>query len=73
MPTMDEKNTFSSRILEICSVDKLTCIEAIVEHCEKMGLEIEVASTLVNDVLKSKLYEEAQTLRYIERTSRLPV
>jgi hypothetical protein len=49
-------------------------IEAIVEDCKKTGLEIEVAATLVNANLKSKLTADAMDLNLLkEKGSRLPI
>ena len=49
-------------------------IEAIVEHCKQTGLEIEVAATLVNANLKSKLEGNAMDNNMLkEKGSRLPL
>ena len=49
-------------------------IEAIVEYCKQTGLEIEVAATLVNANLKSKLTANAMDLNLLkEKGSRLPI
>ncbi len=49
-------------------------IEAIVEYCKQTGLEIEVAATLVNANLKSKLTADAMDLNLLkEKGSRLPI
>jgi hypothetical protein len=73
MATRDEKNTFSAVILtkaERCEAD---CLDIIVQYCEEVGIEIETAASLINDVLKSKLMEEAQILRYLPRSAKLPI
>ena len=73
MPTREEKNNFSIMIMtraEECNTD---CLDAIVIYCEEIGLEMEVAATLVNDLLKAKLYDEAMDLNYIEKSSKLPL
>ena len=73
MPTRDEKNNFSIMIMtraEECNTD---CLDAIVTYCEEIGLEMEVAATLVNDLLKAKLHDEAMDLNYIEKFSKLPL
>jgi len=49
-------------------------IEAIVEYCKQTGLEIEVAATLVNANLKSKLEGDAMDNNMLkEKSSRLPL
>jgi hypothetical protein len=36
-------------------------------------LEVEIAATLLNETLKSKIESEAQQLRYLPRGSKLPL
>jgi hypothetical protein len=73
MATKDEKNNFSILIEEIAVRLNVPYIEAIINYCDENGLEPEIAGTLVNDVLKSKLEYEAQQLRYLSRGSSLPI
>jgi hypothetical protein len=73
MATADEKNRFSQDIIEISTTKRILCLEAITSYCEDNNLEIEVAATLINSVLKAKLEEEAQELRYLPRSARLPI
>jgi hypothetical protein len=49
-------------------------IEAIVEYCKETGLEIEVAASLCNSNLKSKLENDAMDHNMLkEKGSRLPI
>lgn len=49
-------------------------IEAIVEYCKKTELEIEVAVTLINANLRSKIESDAISLNLLkEKISRLPI
>ena len=48
-------------------------MDAMITYCDEIGLEVEVAAGLVNDVLLSKLEEQAQSLGYIERSAKLPI
>jgi hypothetical protein len=48
-------------------------MEAIVEYCNRTGMEIEVASTLVNKDLKAKIEIDAQELNMLPKTHRLPI
>jgi len=73
MATKDEKNNFSIEIEKIVKSKKLSYLEAITEYCSETGLEIEMAATLLNDVLKSKIKLEAEELRYLPKTSTLPI
>ena len=73
MATKDEKNNFSIAIEEIAAEHNVSYIEDVTLYCEQTGLEVELAATLVNDILKSKIRSEAQVLRYLPRTSKLPI
>jgi hypothetical protein len=73
MATRDEKNTFSQSIMESANNKHILCLEAIADYCEMNNLEIEVAAELVNDNLKARLEIEAQELRYLPRSARLPI
>ena len=73
MPTKEEKNNFSIQIESIVVKHKSSYIEAITIYCEQINLEVEVAASLLNDAIKSKIELEAQQLRYLPRSSRLPI
>jgi hypothetical protein len=72
MPTKDEMLKFAVAIEEIVGRTDYNHIEAIVEYCKQTGMEIEVASTLVNSNLKSKLETDAQDLNLLPKSNRLP-
>lgn len=75
MATKEEKNKFSSMILEKAKKcdSETPHIECIVEYCVENMLEEQLAKQLVNDVLYQKIEEEAQRVRYIKRSSKLPL
>ena len=74
MPTRDEMAKFAKAIDKLVSETDYNYIEAIVEYCKQTGLEIEVAATLVNANLKSKLTADAMDLNLLkEKGSRLPI
>jgi hypothetical protein len=73
MATKEEKNNFSIAIEEIALTRRVSYIEAITEYCDQIAMEVELAATLVNENLKSKIEAEAQQLRYLPRSSRLPI
>lgn len=73
MPTKDEKNNFSLQIEGVVTRHGLTYIEAITHHCESIGLEVEIAATLLNEVVKAKIEVEARNLRYLPKRSSLPI
>ena len=74
MPTKDEMAKFARAIDGLVANTDYNYIEAIVEYCQQTGLEIEVAATLVNANLKSKLTADAMDLNLLkEKGSRLPI
>ena len=74
MPTKDEMQKFAKEIEKIVSGTDYNYIEAIVEYCRKTGLEIEVASTLINSNLKSKIECNAIEFNLLKNKSpRLPI
>lgn len=73
MPTKNEISEFSMKILEMAEQENCTIMDAIVSLCEKTGMEIDVASSLVSTSLKSKLREEAESLNMLKKSSKLPL
>lgn len=72
-PSVEEIQNFSLMIENLASELSLDRLDAILHHCEKSGLELEVASTLLSNTLKSKIREESEKQNLIKKTSRLPV
>jgi hypothetical protein len=73
MPTKEEMFKFQEEIESIVSGTDYNYMEAIVEYCNRTGMEIEVASTLVNKDLKAKIEIDAQELNMLPKTHRLPI
>ena len=74
MPSKEEMSVFAKAIDEFVSRTDYTYIEAIVEYCNMTGLEIEVAATLINSNLKSKIENDAIDRNLLkEKSSRLPL
>ena len=74
MPTKDEMKNFAHNIERLVANTDYNYIEAIVEYCKQTGLEIEVAATLINSNLKSKIENNAMDLNLLKvKGSRLPI
>ena len=74
MPTKDEMKKFSFAIDSMVANTDYTYLEAIVEYCKETGLEIEVAATLINSNLKTKIEGQAMDLNLLkEKASKLPI
>lgn len=73
MPTKEEIKNFSLVIEQMALNLRCSKMDAIIHYCQEMGMEIEVASSLVSSNLKSKIREEAQELNMIKKNSKLPI
>jgi len=74
MPTKDEMAKFARSIEEFAASTKYNYIEAVVEYCKETGLEIEVAASLINSNLKSKIENVALDNNMLkEKGARLPI
>ena len=74
MPTKDEMKDFSLLIEKLAIDLRCSHIDAIIEHCKKTGLEIEVASTMVSPKLKSLIRDEAHGQNMLKKEgARLPI
>jgi len=73
MPTKNEISEFSDMIGKLSYTLGSTHMDAIVNHCESTGMEIDVASTLISPALKAKIREEAEDLNLMKKSSKLPL
>jgi hypothetical protein len=73
MPTKDEMFKFQQEIETLVAGTDYNYMEAIVEYCNLTGMEIELASTLVNKDLKAKIAIDAENLNMLPKASRLPI
>jgi hypothetical protein len=74
MATKDEMKKFAIAIEGLVANTDYTYLEAIVEYCKKTELEIEVAASLINANLKSKIELQASDLNLLKtKNSKLPI
>ena len=74
MPTKDEMAKFAKSIESLVASTDYNYIEAIVEYCKLTGLEIEIAASLINSNLNSKIEANAMDNNMLkEKGSRLPI
>jgi hypothetical protein len=74
MPTKDEMKKFAFAIDSMVANTDYTYLEAIVEYCRETGLEVEVAASLINSSLKSKIESEAMDQNMLKmKASKLPI
>jgi putative aminopeptidase FrvX len=75
MPTKDEQKKFAFAIDSLVANTDYNYIEAIVEYCKQTGLEIEMASKLINKTLKKKIEIDAMdnNMLKVKSSSKLPI
>jgi hypothetical protein len=73
MATKEEMLKFAKEIDSLVAETGFNYIDAIVEHCTRTGLEIEMAATLINSNLKAKIEYDAQELNMLPKTGKLPI
>lgn len=73
MPTKDEMFKFQQEIENLVAGTDYNYMEAIVEYCNLTGMEIELASSLVNKDLKAKIAIDAENLNMLPKAARLPI
>jgi hypothetical protein len=74
MPTKDEMKKFAFTIDSMIANTNYTYLEAILQYCKDTGLELEVAASLVNSNLKTKIESQAMEKNMLkEKSSKLPI
>jgi hypothetical protein len=74
MPTKDEMKKFAFTIDSMIANTNYTYLEAILQYCKDTGLELEVAASLVNSNLKTKIESPAMEKNMLkEKSSKLPI
>jgi len=74
MPTKEEMKSFAIQIERIVREKELNYIEAITHYCDRTGVELEIATKLIDKPLKAKIARVASDLHLIRRhKNRLPI
>ena len=64
---------YNSEIDEIVERTRMSYLDAMLYHADENGLESETVAGLINIKTKNKLREEAETLNFMPKTSKLPI
>lgn len=64
---------YNDEINGIVDSTKMSYLDAIMYHADENGLESETVAGLINVKTKNKLREEAETLHFMPKTSKLPI
>lgn len=74
MPTKDEMKKFAFAIDSMVANTDYTYLEAIIQYCKETGLELEVAASLINSSLKTKIESQAMESNMLKvKSSKLPI
>lgn len=65
----EEVLNFSLIVEQIASSKKIPYLEALILHCDNIGLEYEVAAKLISNKIKSKISTEAAALHLLPKSS----
>ena len=62
-------------IEEAVTKHKIGYIDAIVNYCERRGVEIEAVAAVIksNNKIKARLQEQAEELNYLPKRAKLPI
>ena len=64
---------YNDEINSIVETTKMSYLDAIMYHADENGLESETVAGLINIKTKNKLREEAETLHFMPKTSKLRI
>ena len=73
LPNIYNPERFNSEIEEVVERTKMSYLDAILYHAEENNLESETIASLINISTKNKLREEAESLHFLPKTSKLPL
>ena len=74
MPTKEEMKKFAFTIDSMVANTDYTYLEAIIQYCKETGLEVEMAASLINSNLKSKIESQAMEGNMLKvKSSKLPI
>jgi hypothetical protein len=68
-------NNVVKAIHEMVKTSQVSYMDAILHYAEETGMDIDAVAEIVskNDLIKSKLEVEAESLHFLKKKSRLPI
>lgn len=75
MNSMTRMKVICETIEELVWKHDLSYMDAIIHYCEENGVELEIFAKAIktNDMLKSKIQLEAESLHYLPKSAMLPI
>jgi hypothetical protein len=66
-------NEFSLYIEERVLKERIGYMDAVIQYCEEIDIDIESISKLINQSLKDKIQNEAEENNFMKRRGKLPL
>ena len=66
-------NEFSLHIEERVLREKIGYMDAVIQYCEEVDIDIESISKLINQSLRDKIQNEAEENNFMKRRGKLPL
>lgn len=66
-------NEFSAWVLAQSKLDRISCMDTIINYCTDKDIDIEAVAPLINQVLKERIRLEAEEANLMRRSARLPL
>lgn len=66
-------NEFSAWVMAQSKLDRISCMDTIINYCTEKDIDIEAVAPLINAVLKERIRLEAEEANLMPRTARLPI
>lgn len=66
-------NEFSLHIEERVLREKIGYMDAVIQYCNEIDIDIEAVAGLINKSLKDKIRVEAEEQNYIRKQGKLPI
>jgi hypothetical protein len=66
-------NEFSLHIEERVFREKIGYMDAVIQYCTEVDIDIESISKLINQSLKDKIQTEAEDQNYLKKRGKLPL
>ena len=66
-------NEFSAWVLAQSKLDRISCMDTIINYCTEKDIDIEAVAPLINSVLKERIRLEAEEANLMKRSARLPL
>ena len=73
MLNLNDRNKFNNEINQLVSTTSMNYIDAILHYCDQNGLEAETVKGLISAETKENLRNDAESLNFFPKTSKLPI